>query len=148
MFYKVIKDGKVIDVLDRLVFLKYQPKHNRMIFCDENEAQAIFSSDREHIWHEDTLYNIPVRGYDTVHVEEIDEYEYKQLKVLNCKSIPEVIDWYTEMLIEDGVIQTMRQFVESLKRLYRNGKITQNKVTILFKENKIAEEEKKYILSN
>jgi hypothetical protein len=42
----------------------------------------------------------------------------------------------------------MRQFVESLKRLYRNGKITQNKVTILFKENKITEEEKKYILSN
>jgi hypothetical protein len=32
----------------------------------------------------------------------------------------------------------MRQFVESLKRLYRNGKITQNKVTILFKENKIT----------
>jgi hypothetical protein len=42
----------------------------------------------------------------------------------------------------------MRQFVESLKRLYRNGKIAQNKVTILFKENKITEEEKKYILSN
>ena len=40
----------------------------------------------------------------------------------------------------------MRQFVESLKRLYKNGRITQGKVTVLFKENKITEEEKKYIL--
>lgn len=104
MFYKVIKDGKVIDVLDDLVYLKYQKKHGRMIFCDEEEAQAIFSSDREHIWHTEGLYNIPISGYDTVHLEEIDEYEYRQLKVLNCKSVDEVIDWYTAMLIEDGVI--------------------------------------------
>lgn len=30
MFYKVIKNGKVIDVLDKLVYLKYQPKYDRM----------------------------------------------------------------------------------------------------------------------
>lgn len=104
MYFKVIKDGKVIDVLDRLVFLKYQEKHNRMIFCDEEEAQAIFSSDREHIWHTEGLYNIPVSGYDDVQLEEIDEYEYKQLKILNCKSIEEVLDEYTMMLLDSGVI--------------------------------------------
>lgn len=104
MFYKVIKDGKVIDVLDRLVFLRYQPKHNRMIFCDEDKAQAIFSSDREHIWHEDTLYNIPVQGYDTVHVEEIDGYEYRQRKILNLKTPEEIVDEYTALLLSEGMI--------------------------------------------
>lgn len=104
MFYKVIKDGKVIDVLENLVYLKYQQKHNRMIFCDEEEAQAIFSSDREHVWHEDTLYNVPVPGYDTVHLEEIDEYEYRQLKVLNCKTPEEIIDEYTAVLLSEGMI--------------------------------------------
>lgn len=104
MYFKVIKDGKVIDVLDRLVFLKYQEKYNRMIFCDEEEAQAIFSSDREHIWHTEGLYNIPVSGYDEVRLEEIDEYEYKQLRVLNCKSIEDILDEYTMLLIDSGVI--------------------------------------------
>lgn len=104
MFYKVLKDDKIIDVLDRLVFLKYQNKHNRMIFCDINEAQAIFSSDRKHIWHEESLYKIPVDGYDTVKVEEIDEYEYEQLKMLNGKTIQEVIDAYTLLLIQEEVI--------------------------------------------
>lgn len=104
MYFKVIKDGKVIDVLDNLVFLKYQEKYNRMIFCDEEEAQAIFSSDREHIWHTEGLYNIPVSGYDEVTLEEIDKYEYEQLRVFNCKSIEDILDEYTMLLIDSGVI--------------------------------------------
>lgn len=104
MFYKVVKDGKVIDVLDRLVFLKYQKKHNRMVFCVEDEAQAIFSSNGKYIWHEESLYNIPVEGYDTVKIEEIDKYEYEQRKVLNGSSPEEIIDRYTALLLSDGVI--------------------------------------------
>lgn len=104
MFYKVVKDDKVIDVLDRLLFLKYQEKHNRMVFCDEEHAQAILSSDGKYIWHEENLYNIPVPGYDTVCLEEIDRYEYEQRRMLNGKSPEEIIDAYTEMLLSDGVI--------------------------------------------
>lgn len=104
MFYKVIYNGRVIDILDRLNYVKYQEKYNRMILCDESEAQGIISSDEEHIWHEETLYNIPVPGYDTVRVEEIDEYEYKQLKMFACKSLEEVIDEYTLQLIEGGIL--------------------------------------------
>ena len=104
MFYKVIKDNKVIDILDKLIFLKYQEKHNRMIFCDEEEAQAIYSSDGEHIWHEESLYNIPISGYDTVRLEEIDEYEYKQLKILNYKTPSEIVDAFLMDLINEGVV--------------------------------------------
>ena len=79
MYYKVLKNNRVIDVLDRLLFVKYQQKHNIMIACDKSEAQAIISSDGEYFWHIPGLYAIPVDGYDTVELIEIDEYEYKQL---------------------------------------------------------------------
>ena len=104
MCYKVIKDNKVIDVLDKLVYLKYQKKHNRMVLCNETEAQAFFSSDRKNIWHTETLYNLPVDRYDDVELVKIDEYEYKQLKVLNGKTPEQIIDEYNLLLLEMGVI--------------------------------------------
>jgi hypothetical protein len=104
MFYKVIKDGKVIDVLDNLVYLKWQEKHKIMVLCDEDEAQAILSSDKNSIWHERTLYKVPVEGYETVQLVEVDEFEYKQLKMLNCRSLEEILDEYTLLLISEGVI--------------------------------------------
>ena len=42
----------------------------------------------------------------------------------------------------------MNQFIESLKRLYHNNKLTSEKVVDLFKNGKITEEEKWYILNN
>lgn len=42
----------------------------------------------------------------------------------------------------------MNQFVESLKRLYKDNKIEENKVIELYKNNKITESEKIYILNN
>lgn len=104
MYYKVMKNNKVIDVLDKLVYLKYQKKHNRMVLCNKSEAQAFFSSDRKNIWHTETLYPIPVDGYDEVELIEIDKYEYVQLKVLNMKSPEAIIDEYNMLLLELGVI--------------------------------------------
>ena len=104
MYYKVLKDNKVIDVLDCLIYLKWQPKHKIMVLSDLNEAQAILSSDKNTIWHEESLFNIPVTGYDTVRIESIDEYEYKQLKLFKCKTLEEVLDEYTLSLIEGGII--------------------------------------------
>lgn len=104
MYYKVIKDNRVIDVLDSLIYLKWQPKHKIMVLSDENEAQAILSSDKNSVWHEKTLYNVPVDGFDTVEIIEIDEYEYKQLRVLNMKSPEAIIDEYNLLLLEMGVI--------------------------------------------
>ena len=104
MYYKVLKDNKVIDVLDHLSFVKYQEKHNIMVSCEKEEAQAIISSDGEHIWHVCGLYNIPVIGYDTVCLEEIDKYEYEQLKALNMKNPQSIIDEYTLLLIKEGII--------------------------------------------
>ncbi len=104
MYYKVIKNNKIIDVLDHLTYLKWQPKNKIMLLSDLNEAQAILSSDGDTIWHVDGLYDLPVLGYDTVELVEIDEYEYKHLKILNGKSVSEILEEYTLLLISEGVI--------------------------------------------
>ena len=40
----------------------------------------------------------------------------------------------------------MNQFVESMRRLYINGKIDKQKIDMLYRDGKITEEEKTYIL--
>ena len=104
MYYKVLKNNKVIDVLDNLVYLKWEPKHKIMVLSCEDEAQAILSSDKNSIWHERTLYKIPAEGYDEVEVVEINEYEYKQLKMLSLSSPEEIIDRFVLSLLEDNII--------------------------------------------
>ena len=104
MYYKVIKNDKIIDVLDHLSFVKYHKKHNIMIACERSEAQAIVSSCGQYFWHVVGLYGIPVSGYDTVELVNIDQYEYDQLKILNLKTPSEIIDAYTMELISGGIL--------------------------------------------
>ena len=106
MYYKVLKNNKVIDVLDNLIYLKWQDKHKTMVLCGEDEAQAILSSDKNDIWHEKTLYSIPCcpQDYETVELAEIDVFEYNQLKILNGKTPEEIIDNFVLSLLADNVI--------------------------------------------
>lgn len=104
MFYKVIKDNKVIDVLDHLTYLKWQERNKIMLLSDLDEAQAILGSDGDTIWHVEGFYDLPVEGYETVKLVQIDEFEFKQLKMLSCKSLDEVLDEYTLLLIQEGII--------------------------------------------
>lgn len=104
MYYKVLKDNKVIDVLDHLTYLKWQPKNKIMLLSDLGEAQAILGSDENTVWHVEGLYDLPVEGYETVRIQEVDEYEYKQLKALNGKTPEQIIDEYNLLLLEMGVI--------------------------------------------
>ncbi len=107
MFYKVMKNNRVIDVLPQLIFCKYDTDIQTMVSCKEDEAQAILSSSGNQIWHVSEYPSIPKSvsvNYDTVDVVEIDEYEYEQLKILNHKTPEEIIDAYTLSLIEGGVL--------------------------------------------
>lgn len=44
-------------------------------------------------------------------------------------------------------MKTYSIFVESMRRLYRDGKVNENKILELFESNKITEEEKLYIIN-
>ena len=104
MYYKVLKDNKVIDVLDKISYAKYNEKHKCFLLTDKNYAQAIFSSDGEYIWHVNNLLNIPVDGYDTVELKEIDIYEYNKLKALGGKTPEQIIENFLLSLVEEGII--------------------------------------------
>lgn len=104
MYYKVIKDNKVIDVLDHLTYLKWQPKNKIMLLSDLNEAQAILSSDGNTIWHVEGLYDLPVNGYDTVDLVEIDIYEFEKLRTLNLSTPEAIIDNFLLTLLENNII--------------------------------------------
>ena len=104
MFYKLVKNNKVVDVLDHLTYLKWQPKNKIMLLSGEGEAQAILGSDNNTIWHVEGFYDLPVEGYETVKLIEIDSFEYKQLKMLNGKTPEEIIDAFVISLLEDNII--------------------------------------------
>lgn len=103
-YYKVIKDEKVIDVLNHIHYLKYNLKHKRMFNSIKADAEAILSSDGKHEWHVRGLKKIPETGYDTVDLVEIDVYEYEQLKIFNCKTPEEIIDNFVVQLLEGGIL--------------------------------------------
>ncbi len=104
MFYKVIKNQKIIDVLNKLQFVKYQVKNKTLLLCDESEAQGILSSDGEHAWHLSTLNKFPVDIFDTVSIEEIDKVEYERLKILGMKSVEEITQSILLELIDRGIM--------------------------------------------
>lgn len=106
MFYKVIKNNKVIDVLDHLTYLKWQPKNKIMLLSDLDEAQAILGSDGNTVWHVDGYYDLPCDAgkYETVKLVQINEYEYKQLKMLNGETPEQIIDAFLLDLINREVI--------------------------------------------
>lgn len=80
MFYKIIENNEIIDVLDNITFVRIQIKHNRLIICPKNYAQGILSSNRSNIWFVDGLIKENVNQYKTVELIEIDESEYNILK--------------------------------------------------------------------
>lgn len=103
-YYKVLKDGKVIDVLDNLIFSKWNKKHSRFFLSEEKDAEVILSSDKEYHWHLDYLNKVPVDGCDTVKLEKIDVYEYNRLKFTVSCDVEKLLDNYTMLLIERGVL--------------------------------------------
>lgn len=106
MYYKVLKNDKVIDVLDDIAFGRYQAKHDIILSTDEQKAEVFLGSDGNTWLHDSTLRPLPdgVTKYDTVERVEIDVYEYEQLKTLNYKTPEEIVDAYTLELIERGII--------------------------------------------
>jgi len=80
MFYKVIKDNEIIDVLDNITFVKIQIVHNRLIVCPEKFAQGILSSNGANVWFVNGLIEENINEYQTVELIEVDETEYNILK--------------------------------------------------------------------
>lgn len=43
MFYKAMKDGRVVDVLDRIDYVRYDKRHDAMYYCEPVNSNAFLS---------------------------------------------------------------------------------------------------------
>ena len=79
IFYKILADGKVLDVND--VFLRWQPRHGIMIVCDPAKAEFICPRHCSGYYHPSWLNKPPEAAvYDgEIDAEEITEAEYRAL---------------------------------------------------------------------
>ena len=115
-----------------------------MMACNENEAQAILSSDGNIIWYVESLPKPDVElGYDTVSIEVIDKYEYERLKVLNGDTPEAIIDMFVVSLAN----KKLGSLIESLTRLYSHYDIDEDTVVELCEQYGISEKDKSGILS-
>ena len=57
MYYKVEVNGNVVDVLDKIVYIRHQKKHDILLLCEIEVAEAILSSTGNYGWHIEGLRN-------------------------------------------------------------------------------------------
>lgn len=77
--YKIIENNQIIDVMEKLNFVKYLPKTKRAVKIDERQANGILSSNSSIIYH---IYGTPNTFPDqrkSVTYEKIDKDEYDKL---------------------------------------------------------------------
>ena len=104
-YYKVIYKQRVIDILAGLKYVKYQLKHKILLLCPFEEAEGVLSSDLETAYHTyDVPNKFPVDTFPTVTLEEITEIEYERMKRNYLMSPEEIIDDYTNSLLEAGIL--------------------------------------------
>ena len=101
MYYKVIRNDRVIDALDRLTYVRYDKRHDAIYLCEPTNADGFLSSDRSTCW---AVRQMLPSKFDLVDLVQIDKDEYLQLRALNMKTPQEIIDAYTLALIEGGIL--------------------------------------------
>ena len=103
MYFKVLLNDHLIDLLKDPLYVKYQKTNDVFLVCPLAEAEGVISSDGNTIWHVDTFPSVNAK-VDTVSLEQINNYQFDQLKTLNMKTPEEIIDAYTLSLLEGGLL--------------------------------------------
>lgn len=78
-YYKIIKDGIVIDVNN--TFYRYLTKHRNIVKCDSKYAQLIKTSDGKNFYTAEWLMPLPEGvKHEIVEAKIISKEEYEELK--------------------------------------------------------------------
>ena len=80
MYYKVIGDGTVLDVLKNPQYVTYQERNKLIVLCSRNGARGVLSTDGSTVWHVVGWKDIPLPDVISAQLIEIDEEEYEILK--------------------------------------------------------------------
>lgn len=78
MYYKIIRDNKIIDAIETIDYVRYYKNIGLLRCSKDDEPQGIIAPDNEHIWHVDGWAEFPPEsGWDddTVTLEEFYDPE-------------------------------------------------------------------------
>lgn len=78
--FKVLANNTVVGVINEPSYVRYQVRNGKLISCDELYAQGVISDDGSTVWHLENRAVIPLDGFTTVTLVEIEEEEYNILK--------------------------------------------------------------------
>lgn len=99
MYYMVIKDKTIIDVLSNVIFVRTQVVHNRLMVCNQEYAEGILSSDTNTIYYASDFIEENVKNYPVVSLVEIDEEKYNSL--LEVLELNKTIDYEPDSGVDD-----------------------------------------------
>ena len=77
--FKIIENNQIIDVVEKLKYVKCLPRTKKIICVDERQANGIMASNDNDVYH---IYGTPYtfeNAIRTVHFEEIGAEEYERL---------------------------------------------------------------------
>ena len=124
MFYKVIENDKVIDVLSNLEFIVHQKNNNITVIGKKSEAFGVLSSDSNEIYAVSGMKIPPDGNYRIVTLAVIDGIEYESLKKelnnfdsnISSEENPEVTDTEQSTTQQDSVEVTpgLQKFFETV----------------------------------
>lgn len=79
MFYKLMNNDIVMDLLKEIHYIRYLPKSKRWVLTDSFSAQGVMGSDYETIYYLEDKANTAEEKHIKVRVEKINEKEYYRL---------------------------------------------------------------------
>lgn len=80
MYYKLLREGKIVDAVDGLDFVKFQKRNGIFLNCSKEQAQAVISSGGEKIWLLKEPEDERIVNYPVVEYSEIGELEYMAIR--------------------------------------------------------------------
>ena len=81
MFFKVLHNNMLIDLLTGIEYVRYLPKQKRLVMTDSQSANGIMGSDHNTVYHLFGKPNTFDQSVRTVEVYEISEEEFGRLSL-------------------------------------------------------------------
>lgn len=102
-YYKLTKDGEMVEVLKNPTYVRYAEKSGQILISPRAKAFGILSPKFGPV-HILGFKKPSQIEYETMELALISEEEYKKIKIFNGKTPEEIIDEYTLSLIEGGLL--------------------------------------------
>lgn len=114
MYYKLMSNDIVVDLLRRVYYVRYLPKSQRWVGTDGQSAHGIMSSDGNEIYHLSGRSHACPDELTSVMIVPIDEAEYEALAVQMVAQRKENEDLRNEISILKSQIEEQNTLLQQI----------------------------------